>query len=194
MREALFAAPALRAFEMEEADIPGLQRFFEANPEYFLRVGGEGPRPAEAATEFADRPPPGWTWTKNWMIRFVDDDGAMAGMADVVSDLLAEGVWHIGLFIAATSLHGSGTAQSMYAALESWARGQGARWMRLNVAVGNVAAERFWERLGYLELRRREGVEIGRKVNTMRVMLKPLGADGVEAYLALVPRDRPGAP
>ena len=194
MAEALFAAPGCRAFEIGEDDLPALQRFFEENPAYFEIVGGEGPASDAAAAEFADRPPPGWPWDGKWMIRFEDDAGAWAGVADVVRNLLAEGVWHVGLFIAATRLHGSGAAAGMYAALEAWARAGGARWMRLNVAAGNPRAGRFWERMGFTEVRRREGVEVGRLVNTMRVMVKPLAGDSLEAHLALVPRDRPGAP
>ena len=35
---------------------------------------------------------------------------------------------------------------------------------------------------------------MGRKVNTVRVMVKPLAGGTLPAYLALVARDRPDAP
>lgn len=110
--------------------------------------------PGTALEEFSDRPPAGWPWDGKWLIRFVDDAGA----------------------------------------LESWARQGGASWMRLNVVVGNARAERFWEMAGYSEVRRRGGVGIGRRVNEVRVMLKPLAGEGLPAYLSRVPRDRPGSP
>jgi ribosomal protein S18 acetylase RimI-like enzyme len=187
----LFAGPGLRALACGEADVPALQRFFEENPEYFLAVSGEGPHTGQAREEFEDRPPPGWPWDGKWMIRFVDADGAIVALADVVSNLLAPGVWHVGLFIVATRLHGSGRASEAFDALEGWIRDGGAQWLRLNVAVGNSRAERFWERKGFAEVRRREGVRIGRRDNTMRVMLKPLAGGGLAEYLARVPRDRP---
>ncbi|MDH5264795.1 MAG: GNAT family N-acetyltransferase, partial [Betaproteobacteria bacterium] len=112
----------------------------------------------------------------------------------VVSDLLAAGVWHIGLFIVATPLHGTGTAQALYAGLEDWIRSSGARWLRLNVVVGNLPAERFWNRAGYREVRQRGGVEIGRRINTVRVMTKPLANGTPAEYLRIVARDRPEAP
>jgi hypothetical protein len=59
--------------------------------------------------------------------------------------------------------------------------------------VGNARAERFWERLGYAETRRREGVRAGRRVNSVRILLKPLGGETLPAYLGRVPRDRPGS-
>jgi len=187
----LFAGPGLRALECGEADVPALQRFLEENPEYFFAVSGEGPHAGQAREELEDRPPPGWPWDGKWMLRFVDADGAMVALADVVSNLLAPGVWHVGLFIVATRLHGSGRASEAFGALEGWVRDGGAQWLRLNVAVGNTRAERFWERTGFAEVRRREGVRIGRQDNTMRVMLKPLAGGSFAEYLARVPRDRP---
>ena len=147
-----------------------------------------------AQEEFDDRPPANWPWDARWMVRVVDDAGEIVAVADVVRNLLAPGVWHIGFFVVATRLHGTGRARAIYEALEGWARSGGALWLRLNVAAGNARAERFWERMGYVEARRREGVAIGRQVNTMRVMLKPLAGRSVAEHLFRVPRDRPDAP
>jgi ribosomal protein S18 acetylase RimI-like enzyme len=113
-------------------------------------------------------------------------------MANVVSDLLAPGVWHIGLFMIASTLQGSGAAQALYEELEHWARGLGAQWLRLGVVEGNARAERFWESRAFVEVRKRDGVEMGAKINTLRVMAKPLAGGTPAEYFALVARDRPG--
>lgn len=189
----LFAGAGFRAIEMGEADIPALQRFFEENPEYFLAISGEGPHAGQGREEFEEHPPPDFPYDRKWTVRFVDAGGGMLAFAIVVSQLPAPGVWHVALFIVATRLHGSGVAKSLYGALEEWARRSGASWMRLGVVVGNARAERFWERMGYREARRREGVKAGRRVNTVRIMLKPLGGEALGDYLARVPRDRPGS-
>jgi hypothetical protein len=187
----LFAGARFRAFEMGIEDAPRLQRFNESNPEYFLIVGGEAPRPTEAKEEFEYLPPADMSYTKRWMLEFRGAGEEMVGMANVVSDLLAGKVWHIGLFIAATTLHGSGAAREMYGSLEWWMRMQGARWSRLGVVQGNLRAERFWERQGYVETRKRVVEEVGRRTNTIRVMSKPLAGGTIAEYLALVARDRP---
>jgi hypothetical protein len=115
-------------------------------------------------------------------------------VAIVVSDLVARQVWHLSLFLIATPLHGQGIAAPAYQALESWVSGQGARWLRLGVVQGNARAEAFWARQGYAELRTREGVDTGGRINTLSVRLKPLQAGaGLDDYLRLAPRDQPGS-
>ena len=187
----LFAVAGIRAVELGAVDIPRLQRFFDLNPEYFLAVNGEGPGPGEAREEVRGDLPAGWPFTKKWVLGFEDDGLSLAGMANVVSDLLAPAVWHIGLFMVATPLQGSGVARELFHGLETWARGHGARWLRLGVVAGNARAERFWERYGFVEVRTRVGVEMGSRRNTLRVMAKPLAGGTMDEYRALVARDRP---
>ncbi len=174
--------------------MPRLQAFFDANPQYFLTIGGEGPKPTTAQEEFDSVPPPAFPYRQRWMLAWTDDDGAMAGMADVVADLFAPRVWHIGLFIVATTLHGRGAAPLMYRELEQWIRAGGAQWLRLGVVMGNARAERFWSRQGYVELRQRHDIPMGLRSNTVRVLMKPLAGGTAAEYLALVGRDRPDAP
>ncbi len=187
----LFSTESYRAFELRKKDIPQLQRFFEANPEYFLAVEGRPAKPTEAEEEFQDAPPVDWSYTKLWYLGFVDNSNTMIGMASIVSDLLAENVWHIGLFMVATPRFGSGDALTLYQALEDWVIGNGAHWFRLGVVEGNTRAERFWEKVGFVETRKRHGIEMGNLVNTVRYMAKPLAGGTLPEYLSLVERDRP---
>ena len=82
----------------------------------------------------------------------------------------------------------------MYGQLEAWLAGRGAHWIRLGVVDGNARAERFWERSDYVQVRERGPVEMGQRMHRLRVMVKPLDRSEVEPYLALVARDRSGAP
>ena len=187
----LFSAGDLRAVALQAKDIPDLQRFLEANPEYFLAVQGDLPGPEEAASQFHNELPASYTYTKRWLLGFVDDAGSLAGMASLVSDFSAPGVWHIGLFIVATERHGSGDAQALYRALEQWMNRSGAQWVRLAVVEGNVRAERFWEKAGFTEVRKHYAAEMGQQLNTLCVMAKPLAGGALAEYYALIPRDRP---
>jgi GNAT superfamily N-acetyltransferase len=185
--------PSLRTLELGPSHEPLLQSFLEANPEYFIAVNGKPAGPDEARETIQDPLPAGWPFTKKWLIGYVDGAGELAAMANVVSDLLATGVWHIGLFIVASARHGNGEARILHQGLQDWASSHGAKWMRLGVVRGNARAERFWESLGYVQTRVREGIAMGTRINTVRVMVKPLDAGTIEDYLAVVSRDRPGA-
>ena len=185
----------LQPLELAAGSEPLLQRFFDANPLYFMAVNGEPAQPGEAHDEIHGALPAGWPYTKKWVIGYVDRTGSIAAMANMVSDLLAPTVWHIGTFIVATTRHGSGDAQVLYRSLEAWAAGNGARWFRLGVVRGNARAERFWERQGFVETRLRAGVSMGRLTQTLRVMFKSLAGGSLEQYLSLIERDRPdGSP
>ncbi|HYR34781.1 MAG TPA: GNAT family N-acetyltransferase [Burkholderiales bacterium] len=187
----LFAAGSLTAFEMDAGDLPSLQRFFEENPEYHLAVEGEPPGADAAQKEFDAVPPADWPFEKKWLIGVNDADGRMIGMADLIENLFVDGVWHIGLFIVAAHLHGRGTAPGLYRALEAWLREQDCRWIRLGVVEGNARAERFWEKVGYHEVRKRRAIPMGRRTNDVRVMVKPLAGGSLREYLSAVARDRP---
>jgi GNAT superfamily N-acetyltransferase len=188
----IFGAAGCHARELHAADVPRLQVLFDANPEYFLAVNGRPPRPDEAQVEFDERPPPQLPFARQWLLGLHDDaTDELVGVAIVAADLMAAGIWHVALFLVATRLHGRGVAQALYAALERWARREGAVWMRLGVVAGNARAEAFWARRGYREVRRREGVDTGGRINDVRVLVKPLREQGLEDYLARAPRDRP---
>ncbi|SFC92753.1 GNAT family N-acetyltransferase [Collimonas sp. OK412] len=189
--EILFNATDFEARKLTEADLPALQDFFVANPEYFLAVNGMLPRPDEAKQEFEDRPPPDMPFDEVYVIGFVDRTEHLVGMATVLSNLIAPHVWHIGTFIVATSLHGTGAAGFLYDRLEEWTKEEGAHWLRLGAVTGNLKAERFWEKVGYKEIRRRTGVQLGSMTHTIRVFVKPLCMFGLPEYLSLVVRDQP---
>jgi GNAT superfamily N-acetyltransferase len=183
-------SPEWHVLELGTGSEPLLQRFFEENPLYFESVNGEPAQPNEAHEEIHGALPAGWSFTKKWVIGYADTHGRLLAMANVVSDLLAPGVWHIGLFIVATARHGHGDAQLLYGNLESWARSHGACWLRLGVVQGHVRAERFWARQGFVQTTLRAGISMGRLTNNVRVMFKPLAGGSLAQYLALVERDR----
>ena len=183
--------PDCTLHELAVEDLPALQSFYEVNPLYWQQCLGQAPAPTEAHEDFFGGPPTDWPKTRQWTIGITARESELAGAAGLISDLFIESVWHIGFFMVATRLHGDGSAQRMYAVLEDWMRAQGARWLRLGVVIGNTRAERFWQRRGYLEVRRRPGVEMGRRVNDLRVMVKPLTGAPLDEYLSRVSRDRP---
>jgi RimJ/RimL family protein N-acetyltransferase len=187
----VFESASHFARELGASELPGLQALFETIPEYFIAVTGEPARPSEAKNEFEEEPPAHIQHGRRWFLGLFAASGALQGVCIVVRDLGATGVWHIALYLWASQLHGSATPRDMYAALEAWAWRSGAQWLRLGVVVGNHRAERFWEKHGYSEVRRRKGIPSGKRINKVRVMVKPLLGQRLPEYLQLVPRDRP---
>ena len=179
------------AVEATGSDLPAIAAFYAESPEYLRGVEGREPGPADAAEFVHDAPPSGFAYTTAFNLLLRDTGGRIDGLMGVATDLPTAGVWHLGLLIVATRLHGSGFAQAALAAYEGWARAAGAQWLRLGVVAQNARAIRFWQRQGYLELRRREGIAMGALSNTVILMMKPLTARPLADYLARVPRDRP---
>jgi len=190
----LFRTPDLHARELAASEVARLQALYDASPEYFLAINGRPPGPSAAQEEFDDLPPPELAFTRRWMIGLFDPAETLAGVAVVLSDFCAPRVWHIAFFLVATPLRGTGAAGRIYGALEAWMRQSGAAWLRLGVVAGNGPGEHFWDKCGYREVRVREGLDTGGRINDVRVLAKPLDPRaGLDAYLALVPRDRPDA-
>jgi GNAT superfamily N-acetyltransferase len=190
----MFSSPKFRAVTLSEANAPRLQEFFERNPEYSLLVDGEPPGPGRALENIRATLPDGYAYTEVITLGWENSAGQMVAMANCVFDLLATGVFHIGLFMVDTRHWGSGSGRGCCAALENGARKTGMRWLRLGVVIGNTRAEEFWSDCGFVEVRRREGVEMGRKIQNLRVMVKPLCGEPIADYLERVARDNPGAP
>lgn len=183
--------PGITTFALTAEHEAQLQRFFEANPEYYLICNGEPAGPTEAHTEIHELPPADMSYTKKILFGYSNESVELVGMSNVISDLLAPGVWHIGYFMVGTTSFGSGLSRNLYAHLEQWIVEQGAHWMRLGVLQCNPRAGRFWRSLGYTEVSQRHGVQYGKKTHTLDVLYKPLTGGTVEEYRALVPRDVP---
>lgn len=189
----LFAVEDLcQARELRRDELPALQAFFEANPEYFQTINGRPARPDEAGQEFDDLPPPHLGFGRRWVLGLFDPRGELLGLAIVLADFTVAGVWHIALFMLGSDLHGRGLGRRAYAALEGWMACQGAHWLRLGVVQGNAKAERFWQRQGYQQARQRHGIDTGGRLNTVGVFAKSLRPGSALAdYLRLLPRDHP---
>jgi GNAT superfamily N-acetyltransferase len=183
--------PELRVVNLLVDGEPALQAFFDANPFYFMAVHGEPAQSGEAHEEIHGTLPAGYPFTHKYVFGYQDSHGQLVAMANVISDLLARHVWHVGTFIVATAKHGTGAAQKLYASIEQWAAQSGAQWMRLGVVEGHSRAESFWQRCGYQQVARREGIVMGTKTNVIRVMAKPLLNQPISEYQLLVQRDRP---
>jgi len=191
-RPPLFTAAGCVAVLLSPDDAPALQSFLDANPGYSQIVAGRPWLPDEAASELAERPPTDWPQGATRHLALLDArDGGWRGLLFYTEDLLAPQVWHLALFLVASAWHGRGLAAALHQAWEDHAAAQGAHWLRLGVVIGNARAERFWERMGYQDVRLRRGLVFGQLTQDVRLMVRPLGEATLAEHLARVPRDRP---
>ena len=190
---ALFETPRFYARALTQPDLPSLQALFEANPDYFVAVGGQPPRADEAQQEFNELPPPHLPFGARWFAGLFDGANVLRGIAIVVSDLSAPAVWHIALFFLEEGSRRTGASHEIYDALENWIRASGGSWIRLGVVHGNLPAERFWVKCGFTETRTREFVNASGQTKTVRVLVKSVTGGTIDSYLQLVPRDQPGS-
>jgi len=89
----LFDTTVARAVVLGDGDVATLQQFFERNPDYFWSVNGEAPCANEAHDEMNASLPDGWPHTWQGTIGFIDAHDELIAMANVVTDLLATGVF-----------------------------------------------------------------------------------------------------
>lgn len=189
-RPAVMSGPDWHAVELTPADAPQLQRFLEGNPGYSRIVSGREWQPGDALRELTELPPPDWPQGATRHLIALREHQPCALLV-FTENLLATGVWHLGLFLVDEGLHGSGLAAQLHAGFERHAREHGAQWLRLGVVERNERARRFWRRCGYETLRQRDGIAIGLLGHRLDVMVKALGPSSREDYWSQVPRDRP---
>ena len=190
----LFESAHFVVRDLRPDQIPVLQALFEANPDYFIAVNGKAPDADEAQREFDELPPAHLTYSARWFAGIFDHSHSLRGLIILVSDLAARSVWHTALFFLERSHRGTGAALEIHASLEAMALASGAQWLRLGVIAGNLPAERFWAKCGYLEVRTRQLVNAAGEERTSRVMVKPLAGGALADYLQRVPRDAPSSP
>jgi len=65
---------------LDEAWERPLQRFYEANPQYFLEALGQPPASDEAIQEIRDLPPEDFSYTELFLLGFVQEVFRVAGL------------------------------------------------------------------------------------------------------------------
>ena len=111
MTRVYFETDAFIGQELLAVDVPALQAFFDDNPEYFYQINDRPPRADEAQSEFDEQVPAHLPHGERWFIGVRErETRSMVAMVNVTAHLGVRHVWHVGLFIVATHLHGQDPA------------------------------------------------------------------------------------
>lgn len=140
-----------------------VQDLSERCADYTELAEGEAVGPT-AGRELLASAPEGWDPARLFKLGLCDDDGVLMGLLDVAPGYPADDVWYLGLFLLDPSVRCAGLGTRLYHAFEQWAAGQGARRVMLLVVEENLAGRRFWERLGFTDVRVLPAKQMGRKL------------------------------
>ena len=137
-------------------DIPRVQALFALDPEYWRVVEGAPLRDTEGALVLDERPPGVTLEQKHaWLV----DDVVLLDMLEGYPDAQT---WFLGLIFIAPAARGRGLGTAVMRGMIDHVRAQGARALRLAVAVQHPAPRRLYERLGFRVIdRRRRTIHTG---------------------------------
>ncbi|UUM11855.1 GNAT family N-acetyltransferase [Proteiniclasticum sp. QWL-01] len=146
----------LHSIEGEE-DRQKILEIFQSNPGYFLMFQGRTAQMSDVLSILEERPPGDPLVDKQFcLIEGQTGQGSRpAAVADWLRDYPEAGIWYVGLFMTAASLHGTGQSRAIYRWLEEQLRSEGAVRIRLAVLRDNHRALRFWHNAGFRETDRR---------------------------------------
>ena len=172
---AAFTTGEIEARELRPQDAGALQTLLEACRDYTELVEGQPPD-AEAALDVMSDVAPGKTLEDKCLLGLWQND-VLIGVLDVMRGYPEPDAWFIGLLVIAPEQRGQGQGAAVVRAFEVWAAGQGVRAVGLGVVEPNTGALRFWQCMGYAEVRRPAPHPVGRKTHVVIVMRKPLAAE-----------------
>lgn len=127
--------------------------FFERCRAYFEDVEGRAPTSA-VAHEILNGLPPGKRRDEKEVFGFFDEQGALIAFVDLVRDYPVEKEWIIGLFLIAPEHRRSGLSRRVHQFIETYISNNGGAVLRVAVLEINGPGRRFWEDLGYYEVKR----------------------------------------
>ena len=140
----------LEARPLQPEQQPLLQALLQRCDDYHQLVYGLPARPDEADELVRERPP-GLREDQKHLWGLFTPEGALGGAMDSISDYPGPGEWYLGLLLLEPSLRGGGRGRALAQAYETYVRRAGGHAVRIAVAEQNVAALRFWKRLGFSE-------------------------------------------
>jgi GNAT superfamily N-acetyltransferase len=146
-----------------------LQRLYERCSDYAILVDGE-PSPATAAEEEFRSVPPGRSLDDKVMFGLIAPTDDIVGLLEGLRHYPDEATWWLGLLLLLPDRRGQRLGEALTSGFLELARGQGAKAVMLGVLLENEAGRRFWERQGFVEVRRTEPRPFGKKVHTVIVM------------------------
>jgi RimJ/RimL family protein N-acetyltransferase len=150
-----------------------LQKLFEACADFAMLVEGEAVSPT-AAQDFFQSMPSGWSFKDKFLYGLLDQQGEMVAVLESIRHYPQEATWWIGLLMLAPRVRGQGLGQKIVEGFVEHAAKEGSQSIMLGVVEENLAAYRFWQKVGFELVRTTEPRQFGRKTQKVYVMRSDL--------------------
>jgi ribosomal protein S18 acetylase RimI-like enzyme len=161
--------PSYSVRRMIQADIPGLQKLYEACQDYMQMVDGR-PAGKNAAEEEFRNTPPGRSANDKFMFGILDPHKELIGILDAMRGYPDETTWWIGLLLFLPGFRAQGMGEKVLEGFIGYVKASGGKAIMLGVVAVNELAYRFWSRMGFELVQEGEPTQFGNKVHIVRVM------------------------
>ena len=155
------------------ADVPALQRLCERCGDYYVMEEG-APAAPDTAEHLLTALPPGKTHADKYVAGIHAPGGELAGVLDLIRDFPGEHEWWIGFLLLDPAARAAGLGSRILDEVARAVSAAGGTVIQLGVLEQNVAAERFWRRHGFAELRRQPYTARSGHPSRVIVMSRPL--------------------
>lgn len=166
--------PPYTAARLTRDAAPRLQALCERCGDHYELEEGAPARP-DAAEYLLGCVPAGKTLADKHVIGIHDAGGKLVGVLDLIQDCPGEGEWWLGLLLLHPAARAGGLGTRILHALERAVAAAGGTAIHPGVLEQNAAAERFWRRHGFQELRRQPYTSASGHASRVIVMARHLG-------------------
>ncbi|MBN1551667.1 GNAT family N-acetyltransferase [bacterium] len=169
----IFKVHNFYARKLGKKDLVIIQQLLTKCQSYFKLVAGEAVN-SEYSFDLLSKTPPDKTIDDKFLLGIFEDGFELIAILDIIRDFPAPGIWFLGLMLLEPDRRNQGLGHLIYDTLEDWMKREGAKSFRLGVVEQNPNAVKFWRRMGFEIVEKRENVMAGKQSNTVIVMQKIL--------------------
>jgi len=165
--------PDYTVCQLTRQDSDRLQALFERCTDFFELTTGQPPNPTAAEAEFGDVPA-SKTPEDLHVFGLCQRLDTLTGAMIAVQDYPAAATWWISTMLIDPADRSQGVGSAFYQGFERWLAAQGVTGIELCAIAPNLPGRRFWQRLGFAEIRQTPPRAYGQKTPTVHVYRRQL--------------------
>ncbi len=155
------------------ADIEAMQGLYDRCLDFMLLIDGHAADPGGVEEDFLFVPP-GNSSEDKFIYGIFDRQGDLIGVLDTLRGYPEEKTWWIALLLFVPEIRSLGLGEKVLEAFAGFVRASGAQAIMLGVVEENPRAYKFWSRMGFEFVQKREPEQFGNKMHSVIVMRRNL--------------------